>query len=285
MSASSLLRIIPSYNQSHFVLQVTRETLSSPSYLDGLNYDLPLRRHTVDEPLESPASHLPPPGLAPDQSLFPFSEYQLDSSPSSQVAAPDAIQNGNGNWVGFHDPHGALSPQIQTVPDAGERRAGDEKGANLACPDLCCNYTTKTKRDVDRHFNAVHKKTPKFFCPVKSCKRSRKLEGWTRKDLRDRHVRTQHNFERDSPPENMEAVPGDSPSVPLETLTSVAIDGEDDGMHDSPSSPLYSLGLDEMYALYKEERRLRMKCQRDLQRLQEREELFFQIASGKFRRV
>ncbi|KAJ8130494.1 hypothetical protein O1611_g3133 [Lasiodiplodia mahajangana] len=58
------------------------------------------------------------------------------------------------------------------------------------CPDPGCGYKAKTRRDVNRHYQSVHKKTMSFYCHWPGCPRG--LVGWYRKDLRDRHARTAH---------------------------------------------------------------------------------------------
>lgn len=70
-------------------------------------------------------------------------------------------------------------------------------GKPFACNSSGCSYRATSRRDIDRHNTARHLRGPKdkFFCLEPGCARARK--GWSRKDLRDRHVRTVHGINGD----------------------------------------------------------------------------------------
>ncbi|KAI0103387.1 hypothetical protein GGR51DRAFT_524761 [Nemania sp. FL0031] len=78
----------------------------------------------------------------------------------------------------------------ESSQNSGKQRPPRKAVDSQRCPEKGCGYRAKTRRDVDRHNQSVHKKTMSFYCQWPGCPRG--LKGWYRKDLRDRHVLLTH---------------------------------------------------------------------------------------------
>jgi len=57
-----------------------------------------------------------------------------------------------------------------------------------------CRAVFGSKKDLDRHINDIHQSNSRFYCPHEGCKYSQEQgDGFSRKDNRDRHIRTRHS--------------------------------------------------------------------------------------------
>lgn len=62
---------------------------------------------------------------------------------------------------------------------------------------LQCKHCSKSftrKPDLERHNQSMHQKGIELYCPILTCKKSRKGQGFKRKDNRDKHYQRMHTF-------------------------------------------------------------------------------------------
>ncbi len=111
---------------------------------------------------------------------MPFNLASISHHRHRRSALANAGDGSIGTIHGPRERNCAIMTKQRRIPDLRP----------LECPDAACSYIAKTRRDIERHFRSVHQKAELYFCATASCPRSRK--GWSRRDLRDRHARTQH---------------------------------------------------------------------------------------------
>ncbi|RYP79041.1 hypothetical protein DL771_000019 [Monosporascus sp. 5C6A] len=204
---------------------------------------------------------------------------------------PDSLANNLPTWsfdasigddpsifrVNFEmDMHASESTSVGDKAATESSESGGKEGSLKACPNPDCTFRAKTNRDVERHHLAVHEKKALFFCKQQGCTRK---GGWSRKDLRDRHVKIVHGRQRDVPLRSV-------------TRTGTMLSPRPESAGCQPLKPkeptgaeVESLSREEALRQLYEERRMRLGAENRLQALrkeyEERDCMLLKILAGK----
>ncbi|RYP36686.1 hypothetical protein DL768_010922 [Monosporascus sp. mg162] len=172
--------------------------------------------------------------------------------------------------------HANQSTSVRDKAVTESSQSGGKEGSLKACPNSDCTFRAKTNRDVERHHLAVHEKKARFFCEHQGCTRK---GGWSRKDLRDRHVKTVHGRQRNLPLRSV-----------TRTRTILSPRPESAGWQPlKPKEPAgaeaESLSREEALRQLYEERRMRLEVENRLRALrkdyEERDCMLLKILAGK----
>ncbi|RYP59634.1 hypothetical protein DL770_010162 [Monosporascus sp. CRB-9-2] len=174
------------------------------------------------------------------------------------------------------DMHANESTSVRDKAATESSESGGKEGSLKACPNSDCTFRAKTNRDVERHHLAVHERKALFFCEHQGCKRK---GGWSRKDLRDRHVKIVHGRQRNLPLRSV-------------TRTSTILSPRPESAGWQPLKPkepagaeAESLSREEALRQLYEERRMRLGVENRLQALrkdyEERDCMLLKILAGK----
>ncbi|KAJ2972324.1 hypothetical protein NUW58_g9207 [Xylaria curta] len=114
----------------------------------------------------------------------------VGDDPCTTLYGADKNKNMDVSQLGGGNIEAAKEELCESSKEAGRK----------VCPSIGCVFSAKTKRDVERHNLAIHKKAALFFCEYSGCSRK---GGWSRKDLRDRHEKTVHGRQRNGKPRSV----------------------------------------------------------------------------------
>lgn len=138
---------------------------------------------TWDESIIAPL----PGSLETQQGLPTPSSSDLASSNGSETLVDTSFSEGATS-------SSPTSPTAAKVPEYGPSKP--TKTYN--CPWEGCTYKSNTKRDLSRHTASRHEGKPRSHVCRKDPHCPRRLDGWIRKDLRDRHekIHLKHSAKR-----------------------------------------------------------------------------------------
>lgn len=234
-----------------------------------------------------------PPQSAPNLSIFPAGSTGMPDGYLNfgmAQAAPDGIVLGASGQVhassrsaSHHfEEAGTTAAEPASADLASEESQDKGKGVSaqsrqqdtvaasgsmpgFTCP--TCDKSCPSRKSLTAHEKTVHGNKGAFFCPVRGCKRN--IRGWSRKDNKDRHVKTAHGHlnltgSQTTPPssnENSNQATTQQPAV--ERL---------DAASQSSRVDVPSRTSEELLRELRMERELRARVERELEELKARYE-------------
>ncbi|KAK0713194.1 hypothetical protein B0T26DRAFT_716734 [Lasiosphaeria miniovina] len=242
--------------------------LSPPAEYSQVDLETHAWDFVWDSPVEEVVAALPSPVVSSSQ------------SPDSQSTPPrNTYQD-----FATHTPAGS---QDEDFPEASQQQQPQRASRGrpiIICPYALlsgCQFTTRQRRDLGRHVDSVHRKLMLFFCQDPNCPRSAGGgDGWSRKDLRDRHQKLRHSFGH---------ARRQGQGQGCDTGAAGSEEEEEDNSDETETAQ-----EDNLVYQVREERRLRLKLEKELEdlrkrsdevqrRADEKEEILNRILLGKLK--
>ncbi|KAK3376565.1 hypothetical protein B0T24DRAFT_592227 [Lasiosphaeria ovina] len=204
----------------------------------------------------------------------------------SSSQSPDSQSTPPRNTYQDFATHTPAGSQDEDFPEASQQQQPQRASRGrpiITCPYALlsgCQFTTRQRRDLGRHVDSVHRKLMLFFCQDPNCPRSAGGgDGWSRKDLRDRHQKLRHSF-------------GHARRQGQEQGRDTGAAGSEE--EEDNSDETETAQEDDLVCQVREERRLRLKLEKELEdlrkrsdevqrRADEKEEILNRILLGKLK--